>query len=777
MPGPLAGLRVIDCTTGTAGTRVGGGLADYGADVIWVERPGGDPLRDGLAVEYSVYNRGKRGVELDLTTDEGRAALDGLLRAADVMISSWRPGVADNLGIGYAQLHERHPHLVVCEVSGFGADGPYRDIPGLESLVFGVVGVTAEQVGVREAPIYVGLPFASLGAAYMAQIGILAALHRRVTDGHGRHVETSLVDGTLAYLGMVWSDSDDPSAAPRLNPGGRRLVSRTFLCADDEYLGVHTGAVGAFDRFIEVVGLRDEIPMPESGSSMALALTADQVVTMRDRIPEIFLTRTREEWLRVLLDADVCAIPVLRPGEAFDEPQARHNNMVVRVDDPVLGAVEQVAPPAKFSAMPPAAPQRAPRAGEHTQAVLAEYRNLPAQTAPAGPSDTRPLLDGFHIVDFGAYYAGPYSSRLLADLGADVVKVETLAGDQLRGLARCFRSAQAGKRAISVDLKDAELRDAVGALIAQADAVTHNMRPGAAERLGIGYRDVCDRNPAVIYLDSPPWGVSGPRMAMQSFAPLVSGIVGASYEVAGQFNEPLFPAGNEDPGSGLLGAFAILAALYARDRGAGGTFIENSQFNATFAHVAHIVRRCADGTVVNSDRLDPLQFGVSATDRIYTAADGWISFAASGRAVVPALERLLGRGSTSEPSFATLGARQEHDLELTSELTEVFGRHDLEWIKDRLAGTGAGAVRPVSENNCAAYHREPENQRSGRIASVADPALGVIREIAQLVRVGDAAVVPHVLAPGLGQHTDEVLSGIGYQAADIDKWRARGAIR
>ena len=128
----------------------------------------------------------------------------------------------------------------------------------------------------------------------MAQIGILAALHRRVTDGHGRHVETSLVDGTLAYLGMVWSDSDDPSVAPQLNPGGRRLVSRTFLCADDEYLGVHTGAVGAFDRFIEVVGLRDEIPMPESGSSMALALTDDQVVTMRDRIPEIFGTRTRE---------------------------------------------------------------------------------------------------------------------------------------------------------------------------------------------------------------------------------------------------------------------------------------------------------------------------------------------------------------------------------------------------------------------------------------------------------------------------------------------------
>ena len=129
MPGPLAGLRVIDCTTGTAGTRVGGGLADYGADVIWVERPGGDLLRDELAVEYSVYNRGKRSVELDLTTDEGRAALDGLLRAADVMISSWRPGVADNLGIAFAQLHERHPHLVVCEVSGFGADGPYRGHP------------------------------------------------------------------------------------------------------------------------------------------------------------------------------------------------------------------------------------------------------------------------------------------------------------------------------------------------------------------------------------------------------------------------------------------------------------------------------------------------------------------------------------------------------------------------------------------------------------------------------------------------------------------------
>lgn len=776
MTGPLTGLRVIDCSTGTAGTRVGAGFADYGADVVWVEPVGGDRLRDELKIEYSVYNRGKRGVGCDLSTPHGLGGLRTLLRSADVLIHSWRPGVAERLGIGFEAVHAEFPHLVVADVSAFGQDGPHRDVPGYESLVFALAGVTAEQVSLREPPIYVGLPFASLGAAYLAQIGILAALHRRHSDGHGRLVETSLVDGVLAYLGMVWGDSDDLSVMPQLNPGGRRLVSRTFLCADGKYVGVHTGAVGAFGRFITVMGLQDEIPVHQDGSDMGVALDAEQAAIVRDRIPELFLGRSREEWLKILVEADVCAIPVLHAGEAFDEPQARHNGMVVEVDDPELGPIEQVAPPAKFANHPTSTLRSSPRIGEHSLEVFEQAAGLPARPAPSGAPDRRPLLDGLRVLDLGAYYAGPYASRLLADLGADVLKVESIAGDQLRGLARCFRSAQAGKRAIAVNLKDDALRPALDALIAHADVITHNMRPGAAERLGVGYADVKALNPEAIYLDSPPWGTSGPRVAMQSFAPLVSGIVGASYEVAGQFNEPLFPVGNEDPGAGLLGATAILIGLYARDHSGSGCYVESNQFNATFAHVAHIVRR-ADGEVLGAERLDPLQMGVSATDRIYEATDGYLAFAVAGPAAPTALSALLGRDITAEPKYATPQARRDNDYELTAELSSIFCDHDFAWAKSTLGDVRAGVVRPIAQNNCMAYHRDPENLRSGRIAQVVDPEFGVIREIARLVRVSDADVAPHKLAPRHGEHTESVLTEIGYSAHELDRLRERAAIR
>ena len=136
------------------------------------------------------------------------------------------------------------------------------------------------------------------------------------------------------------------------------------------------------------------------------------------------------------------------------------------------------------------------------------------------------------IVDTGAYYAGPYSSRLLADLGADVIKLEPTLGDPLRGIERPFFSAQAGKRSLAVNLKDPGLGPAIEKLLGWADVVHHNMRPGAAERLGLGAEQVRAAHPDVIYLYAPGWGSSGPHMMRQSFAPMLSGYVGASYEVA-----------------------------------------------------------------------------------------------------------------------------------------------------------------------------------------------------------------------------------------------------
>lgn len=747
-------------------------LADYGADVVWVEPPGGDPNRERLAVEYASYNRGKRSVTFDIRDHGERADFLHVVTTADVLVDTWAPGVAERAGVDDASLRRAAPHLVHCSITGFGPDGPHRDLPGYDAIVHAVAGSMGEQVGHRPPPIYEGLPFATIGSAYLAVIGMLAAIYRRNEDGHGRLVETSMLDGALAYLSMMWGDTDTgpvPFAA-----GGGRLVARTFRCADGEYLGVHTGALGAFGRLMTLLELDDVIPASETGMDIGLPLTDDQLEIVRDRIPAIFSTLPRQYWLERLTAADVCAIPELHPGEVFDEPQARHNQMVVDVLDPLLGELEQVAPALRFAGTPFEIRGGAPVAGTAAGLVFTGPRPWDVGPRAEGP-DRRAPLDGVRVLDFGAYYAGPYSSRLLADLGADVIKVEPTAGDQLRGLSRPFRSAQSGKRSLAADLKHAGLDDARRALVAWADIVHHNLRPGAAERLHLGYEDAQVIKPDVIYVYAPGWGSSGPDMYRQSFAPLLSGYVGVGFEVGGAFNPPMFPLGNEDPGNGLLGAVAMLMALLHRQRAGRGQYVENPQLNATMTHVAHIART-PDGEMLNAGRVDILQRGVGALDRLYETADGWLVVVAPSDEQARVLAGALDIPLTDEDRFATWASRCDHDDALTDLLSTAFrARTTGEWL-ETLHGAGVAAAEPVP-HNCTTFLRDPENQRTGRAAEVADATYGRVREVGTLVRVSDSAVTPHRSAPGLGEHSDEILASLGYESERIDELRREGAIR
>jgi crotonobetainyl-CoA:carnitine CoA-transferase CaiB-like acyl-CoA transferase len=755
--GPLEGLRVVDCSRGMAGPRLGGILADYGADVIWIEPPGGDPGRECLAAAYSVFNRGKRSVVLDVHHAVQRPTVLDLIATADVFVESFAPGGAARVGLDFDAIRERAPWVVHCSITGFGSDGPLRDIRGYESMVHALVGTMGEQPGHRQGPVYSGLGFASIGAAYIGLIGILAALYRGHTDGWGRHVEASLLDGALSYFSMMWGDTDK-GAAP-FAAGTYRLVTKAFRCADDLYLGVHTGAVGAFGRLMNETGLHDRVPGSADGLDMGLALTAEEIRILDTELPVIFASRPRAEWVQRLMAADVCAIEHLPSPEVFDQPQARHNQMVVMVDDPVLGPVEQVAPPAKFGALPTPVERAAPRVGEHTAEVLAEVERWAERDRPTGSPDTRPLLDGVHILDLGAYYAGPYSSRLLADLGADVIKLEPVAGDPVRGLARPFRSASAGKRSLSVNMKDPEVSRLASQLLSWADIVHHNMRPGAAERLGLGWDQFESRNPAGIYVYAPGWGSSGPHMLRQSFAPLMSGYVGVGLEVAGQHNPPLFPVGNEDPGNGMVGAAAMLMGLLHRQRTGRGGYVENPQLNATMAHMAHVVRR-ADGTAIGSAALDPLQMGFGALDRLYETSDGWILVVAATDVEIDALSAATGVAVRSDDRFATYGARVTNDYELETLLRGVLATRSTAHWSSALAAAAVPAAVPVAYNN-SVFMRDPENLRTRRVAAVPHRVDGTVHEVDQLVRVSDAAVVAHRIAPELGEHTAEILTSLG----------------
>ena len=768
--GPLQGLRVVDCSRGTAGPRVTQLLADYGADVLWIEPPGGDPLRRVLPVEYSVFNRNKRSIEIDLKDGTGKAALLDLARRADVFVESWRLGVADRLGLGPATLRAHAPQLVYCSITGFGTDGPLADLQGREAIVHAVAGSTAEQVGMREPPIYEGLPFASIGAAYLGAVGVLAGLIRRESTGLGCEVETSMFDGALAFLMMLWGDND--KGPPAHVPGGRKLVARSFECADDEYIGVHTGAVGAFGRLMKVLGIDDRIPASESPLEMGIPLTEEQAQIVADEIPAIFHTKPRPQWLQMLREADICAVEHFHPGECFDQPQVRHNGIVVDIDDPVIGHVQQVGAAIRFDGATPRAPSPAPPPGSTTLEDAATW-DLKQPVTSVQDSDAPPL-DGLRILDLGAFYAGPYASRLLADLGAEVIKVEPTHGDPLRGLNVVYRSANAGKRSIAMNLKDDALALARDALVRWADVVQHNMRPGVAERLGLAFDQVREKNERVVYLYAPGWGSTGPDVNRQSFAPKLAGYVGGGFEVAGRFNPPLFPVGNEDPGGGLLGAVGILLGLFARARTGAGHYVESPQLNAAMTLVSHIVRT-PGGDALGADRLDTMQYGISALDRLYATADGWICLNVLTESEFQGLKSIVCEVS-EDVRFADLRSAREHDEELAVLLEAAFAHGDSAHWNKVLRGADVPVALPCVARNTVSFLRDPESHRTRRVAEVEHESDGNVREIDQLIRFPGLRVPDHRLAPDLGSSTSAVLRECGYDLSVIAQLRERGAI-
>ncbi len=760
MPGPLEGLVVVDASWGMPGAVTGMLLADYGATVVKVERPGGGPDRESPA--RAAWERGKRSVTLDLASAEGVARLLELIGAADVFIESFRPGAATERGFGYDLVHRDHPRVVYCSITGYGQDGPWRDRPGFDSLVAARLGVMAEQTGHQPGPTFLGHPSIGYGTAFLATIGILGALRARHLTGAGQFVDASLLDSVVAQSAMNWWwNAYDVSYLARsgteLGFGRNRIITDLFLCGDGEYLMIHTGGEGGFKRTMDILGVGDVVRSID-GPEMAVPLDDDEYHAARHLAPAAFAARPREEWVKLFHAADLAALPVLHPTEVLLDEQVRFADVVVELPDHAGRPLRQVGPVIKFRASPPDRPTAAPLVG----ADDGQFDELLAGMSPqredtAAPRPLAHALDGLRVLDFSSFFATAYGAKLLADLGADVIKVETLGGDQMRPMPDLFEASNRGKRNLAVDLKSPAGREVVARLVATSDVVMHNLRPGKAEKLGIGYDELAGIRPDLIYCYLPGFGSAGPKAHLKSFAPLVSGFTGLLYEGSGEGNPPIRRViGNEDYYNGFLGAVAVLLALEHRNRTGQGQYLESPHLHSSLFVTTE---QCLgpDGQAVSPWQLDHDQRGFGPLWRLYATADGWLVLACLGDACFARLTAALALDGFAHPD-----APGGDPVKLADAIGERLGSLTSEEAFALLDGNGVPCEVALADPYMPEFLWDEWAHETQRVVEHEHYSVGFIREMGLTVRLSDTPGIIKGAAPRLGQHTVEILHELGY---------------
>ena len=370
--GPLAGVRVLDLTRLLPGGYCTLLLADLGADVIKVEEPGrGDyirstpPLVDGIGAAHLALNRGKRSIALDLKSAAGGRTLLRLVRGADALVESFRPGVMDRLGVGYAALAEANPALVHVAITGYGQDGPYRDRAGhdIDYIGYGgVLSMTGSPGGANPVP--PGVQVGDLGGGTLGAVGVLAALTEARATGRGRLVDVSMLDGVVSWLSVHLAAflATGVEPAPGVAPLGQGLACyRVYRTGDGRHIAVGALEPKFWSALCDALGLPDlaheQFGPPEHQARIAASLQA------------VFDTASRDEWVSRLGHLDACVAPVNALADVVRDPQVLHRDMLANVAGRMVGPGRAI----KASGLPSAAPAvGAPALGEHTEEILAE---------------------------------------------------------------------------------------------------------------------------------------------------------------------------------------------------------------------------------------------------------------------------------------------------------------------------------------------------------------------------------------------------------------------
>jgi crotonobetainyl-CoA:carnitine CoA-transferase CaiB-like acyl-CoA transferase len=367
MPGALDGIRIISMAEQYPGPYCTMLLADMGADVILVERPGtGDPARgsSGMSDHFAALSRNKRSITVDAKAAAGRDIIRQLAVGADVLVEGYRPGVMQRLGLDYPALQTLNPRLVYCSISGYGQDGPYRDRPAHDLSYQGLAGMLAAGIATGQVGDHAPVPIGDLSSAMFAALGIVAALLARSRTGSGQFIDVSMTDGLVSWMGSTLMAVMTQSGSLGVRTI-REPAYGVFRCADGGYLTLSIAFEDHFWRRLCAALDRPELAGLSNSERLA------RVDELSAWLQSTFLSRPRDTWVDVLSRADVPAGPALSLSEVLCDPHLNARSLFGRLETDG-GAAPFVNHPLHFSATPARVQTPPPRLGEHTEAVLCE---------------------------------------------------------------------------------------------------------------------------------------------------------------------------------------------------------------------------------------------------------------------------------------------------------------------------------------------------------------------------------------------------------------------
>ncbi len=807
----LSPYRVLDLTN-ERGLLCGQILADLGADVIAVEPPGGNTARrrgpfaeDSPGPERSLYwwayARNKRSVTLDLSTAEGRDLLLRLAEGAHFLIESERPGRMAELGLGYEDLAKVNPALVYVSITAFGQDGPkagYAD----SDLLLSVGPATGDE---DRAPLRMGVPQAYLHAGAEAAAATLIAHRERQCSGRGQHVDISAQQAAaLTWQSFILTAAIGDQDATRVTGGARigGIPVPLVWPAKDGHVSVtffFGTAIGPFSRrlmeWIHEEGFCDEATRDKDWLRYTLLLTSgeepmDAFMRVLDVIRDFTRTKTKAELLEAALQRRLLIAPMTTIDELAASEQFAARDYWRDLKQPDR-SVRYPGAFAKFSETPIQYRLGAPKLDEHNAEVLRDDDER--QPAPRRPTDRRsgtdelPLAD-VNILDFMWVMAGPAATRVAADYGATVVRVESTSSiDTARGLqpfhkgepgpenSGLFGNMNAGKLGLTLDMTQEEGRAVALDLVRWADVVTESFSPKAMRAWGLDYESLRRVKPDIIMLSSCLFGQSGPLAMFAGFGTMGAAVAGFNSVTGWPDREPAMVGAYTDYVSPRFTLAAILAALDHRDRTGRGQYIDFSQAEASLHFLApalldYTVNGRVQGRIGNRDPQ-------MAPHGVYPAAgeNRWVAIAVGSDEQWRALCDVLGRPElASDERFATLEARLAHQDELDDIVSD--------WTRQREMGEAEAALQArgvpahAVQNSTEAV-RDPQLLHRGHFVRLDHEVHGTTTVEGSRFRLSRTPARIERSAPTFGRDNQYVLETLlGYSQERIAELAAAGVL-